>query len=94
MHNVAAFSAFFAYDCTLSARINKSLNWAAVDFSFYVQHGNLTKKFWTILERCLVVRLYHVFTNFFFNLFLRFSVVWVCIVKFQDSFLVGFLFVK
>lgn len=94
MHDVTAFSTVFAYNSALSARIYEGLNWMSINFSFDVEHCYLTKKFWTILERCLIIRFNHAFANFFFNLFLGFNIVWVGILELQDSFLVRLLFIN
>jgi hypothetical protein len=94
MHDVASFGTLFAYDCALCARIYEGLDWKSIDFGFNIEHRNLTKKFWTILYRCLVVGLDQIFSNFLLNLFLSFNIIRVCIVEFEDSFLVRPLFVN
>jgi hypothetical protein len=81
VHNVASLGTLFTDDCALSPRINKSLYRVIIDLSVNVEHGNLTKKLWTIFKRSLVVRLYHTFTDLILDLFLCFNVVWVSIVK-------------
>ena len=79
MHNIATFSHLLADNSALCSGVNKCLNWMTINFSFNIQHRNLTKKFWTILHCTLVVALNQSLSDFLFYLFLGLCIIWVSI---------------
>lgn len=58
-----------------------------VDLNIDVEHGDGPEELGAVVHRGLIILLNDLFTYVFFNLFLGFLVIWVCVPKPHDSLL-------
>lgn len=65
-----------------------------VNLGIDIQHSDLAEELGTVLESGLVIRFNDRLTNFFLDLLLSFSIVRVCVLKLEDSFLLCSLLVE
>ena len=91
--DVAFLGTVSTNNCALSSRVDKSLDWVAIDRSIDVEHGDVAKELRVVLERVLVVSLDHLFPDLLLNHLLRLGVVRICISETYLPLLLGLLLV-